>query len=59
MNKLKLTALGTCLASVSLLLAACSNNNSSASKQDLSWTETAQLATQDPSLTTDSTSFQA
>lgn len=59
MNKLKLTALGTCLASVSFLLAACSNHNSASNKQELSWTETAQVSTQDPSLTVDSTSFQA
>lgn len=59
MNKLKLTALGTCLASVSLLLAACSNGNNANNHQNLSWTETAQLTTQDLSLTTDSTSFQA
>lgn len=46
-----------------ILLAACSNNSSSNStnskKQVLNWSETAQLSTQDPSLATDTTSFQA
>lgn len=40
-----------------LLLSAC-GQQSSANKQ-VNWTETTQLSTQDPSLTTDSTSFQA
>lgn len=49
------------LATSALLLAACGQQKSSqpAAKQVLNWSESAQLSTQDPSLTTDSTSFQA
>lgn len=43
-----------------LLLAACGNKQAATkTKQVLNWTESAQISTQDPSLTTDSTSFQA
>lgn len=42
-----------------LLLSACGKQSSSANKQVLNWTENAQLSTQDPTLTTDATSFQA
>lgn len=41
-----------------LLLSACGKQNSAANKQVLNWSETKQLSTQDPSLTTDTTSFQ-
>jgi peptide/nickel transport system substrate-binding protein/oligopeptide transport system substrate-binding protein len=42
-----------------LLLSACGNQGASSNKQVLNWTENAQLSTQDPTLTTDATSFQA
>ena len=45
-----------------ITLAACGNNSSSSSankKQVLNWSETTPLSTQDPSLATDTTSFQA
>lgn len=56
----KITAAGLLTASA-LVLAACGQQKSSQSqtKQVLNWTESAQISTQDPSLTTDSTSFQA
>lgn len=56
----KITAAGLLTASA-LVLAACSQqkNSQSQTKQVLNWTESAQISTQDPSLTTDSTSFQA
>lgn len=56
----KITAAGLLTASA-LVLAACGQKKSSQSqtKQVLNWTESAQISTQDPSLTTDSTSFQA
>ncbi|MCT3465765.1 peptide ABC transporter substrate-binding protein [Lactobacillus delbrueckii subsp. bulgaricus] len=56
----KITAVGLLTASA-LVLAACGQQKSSQSqtKQVLNWTESAQISTQDPSLTTDSTSFQA
>lgn len=56
----KITAAGLLTASA-LVLAACGQQKSSQSqtKQVLNWTEGAQISTQDPSLTTDSTSFQA
>lgn len=56
-NKLKCVAvIGAC----AIALSACGSNSSSQNnKQVLSWSESAQLSTQDPSLTTDSTSFQA
>lgn len=56
----KITAAGLLTASA-LVLAACGQQKSSQSqtKQVLNWTENAQISTQDPSLTTDSTSFQA
>ena len=56
----KITAAGLFTASA-LVLAACGQQKSSQSqtKQVLNWIESAQISTQDPSLTTDSTSFQA
>ncbi|MBT8894853.1 peptide ABC transporter substrate-binding protein [Lactobacillus delbrueckii subsp. bulgaricus] len=56
----KITAAGLLTASA-FVLAACGQQKSSQSqtKQVLNWTESAQISTQDPSLTTDSTSFQA
>ncbi|MBT8925399.1 peptide ABC transporter substrate-binding protein [Lactobacillus delbrueckii subsp. bulgaricus] len=56
----KITAAGLLTASA-LVLAACGQQKSSQSqtKQVLNWIESAQISTQDPSLTTDSTSFQA
>ena len=56
----KITAAGLLSASAHVL-AACGQQKSSQSqtKQVLNWTESAQISTQDPSLTTDSTSFQA
>ncbi|AXI14449.1 peptide ABC transporter substrate-binding protein [Lactobacillus delbrueckii subsp. bulgaricus] len=56
----KITAAGLLTASA-LVLAACGQQKSSQSqtKQVLNWTESAQISNQDPSLTTDSTSFQA
>ncbi|MGO1780307.1 MAG: peptide ABC transporter substrate-binding protein [Lactobacillus delbrueckii] len=56
----KITAAGLLTASA-LVLAACGQqkNSQSQTKQVLNWTESAQISTQDPSLTTDSTSFQA
>lgn len=56
----KITATGLLTASA-LVLAACGQqkNSQSQTKQVLNWTESAQISTQDPSLTTDSTSFQA
>lgn len=56
----KITAAGLLTVSA-LVLAACGQQKSSQSqsKQVLNWTESAQISTQDPSLTTDSTSFQA
>lgn len=56
----KITAAGLLTASA-LVLAACGQQkrSQSQSKQVLNWTESAQISTQDPSLTTDSTSFQA
>ncbi|UPT00396.1 peptide ABC transporter substrate-binding protein [Lactobacillus delbrueckii subsp. bulgaricus] len=56
----KITAAGLLTASA-LVLAACGQQKSSQcqTKQVLNWTESAQISTQDPSLTTDSTSFQA
>lgn len=56
----KITVAGLLTASA-LVLAACGQQKSSQSqtKQVLNWTESAQISTQDPSLTTDSTSFQA
>ena len=43
-----------------LTLAACGNQSASQKKkQVLNWSETTQLSTQDPSLATDTTSFQA
>ncbi|GEA74306.1 peptide ABC transporter substrate-binding protein [Lactobacillus delbrueckii subsp. delbrueckii] len=56
----KITAAGLLTASA-LVLAACGQqkNSQSQTKQVLNWTESAQFSTQDPSLTTDSTSFQA
>lgn len=56
----KITAAGLLTASA-IVLAACGQQKSSQSqtKQVLNWTESAQISTQDPSLTTDSTSFQA
>lgn len=56
----KITAAGLLTASA-LVLAACGQQKSSQSqtKQVLNWTESVQISTQDPSLTTDSTSFQA
>lgn len=55
----KITAAGLLTASA-LILAACGQQKSSQqTKQVLNWTESAQISTQDPSLTTDSTSFQA
>lgn len=57
----KKIAAASLLATSTLLLAACGQQKSSqpAAKQVLNWSESAQLSTQDPSLTTDSTSFQA
>lgn len=60
--KLKQLTGASVIALSALLLAACGKSTSSSqskSKQVLNWTESAQLSTQDPSLTTDSTSFQA
>ncbi|WP_396595865.1 peptide ABC transporter substrate-binding protein [Lactobacillus delbrueckii subsp. bulgaricus] len=56
----KITAAGLLTASA-FVLAACGQQKSSQSqtKQVLNWTESVQISTQDPSLTTDSTSFQA
>lgn len=56
----KITAAGLLTASA-LVLAACGQQKSSQSqtKHVLNWIESAQISTQDPSLTTDSTSFQA
>lgn len=56
----KITAAGLLTASA-LVLAACGQqkNSQSQTKQVLNWTESTQISTQDPSLTTDSTSFQA
>ncbi|APG67520.1 peptide ABC transporter substrate-binding protein [Lactobacillus delbrueckii subsp. lactis] len=56
----KITAAGLLTASA-IVLAACGQqkNSQSQTKQVLNWTESAQISTQDPSLTTDSTSFQA
>ncbi|ALT46767.1 peptide ABC transporter substrate-binding protein [Lactobacillus delbrueckii] len=56
----KITAAGLLTASA-LVLAACGQQKSSQSqtKQVINWIESAQISTQDPSLTTDSTSFQA
>ncbi|MBT8799879.1 peptide ABC transporter substrate-binding protein [Lactobacillus delbrueckii subsp. bulgaricus] len=56
----KITAAGLLTASA-FVLAACGQQKSSQpqTKQVLNWTESAQISTQDPSLTTDSTSFQA
>ena len=56
----KITAAGLLTASA-LVLDACGQqkNSQSQTKQVLNWTESAQISTQDPSLTTDSTSFQA
>ncbi|APP10693.1 peptide ABC transporter substrate-binding protein [Lactobacillus delbrueckii subsp. delbrueckii DSM 20074 = JCM 1012] len=56
----KIAAAGLLTASA-LVLAACGQqkNSQSQTKQVLNWTESAQISTQDPSLTTDSTSFQA
>ncbi|MBT9078420.1 peptide ABC transporter substrate-binding protein [Lactobacillus delbrueckii subsp. bulgaricus] len=56
----EITAAGLLTASA-LVLAACGQQKSSQSqtKQVLNWIESAQISTQDPSLTTDSTSFQA
>lgn len=58
--KFKSLAATTIVGACALLLAACgSNQKSGSAKQTISWSENAQLSTQDPSLTTDSTSFQA
>ncbi|GAA0190257.1 peptide ABC transporter substrate-binding protein [Lactobacillus kefiranofaciens] len=46
---------GTC----AMMMTACANRSISSTKQVLNWSENAELSTQDPSLTTDSTSFQA
>lgn len=59
MNINKITA-AALIAGSALTLAACGNSSSSKeTKQVLNWTESAQISTQDPSLSTDSTSFQA
>ncbi|GFZ26519.1 peptide ABC transporter substrate-binding protein [Lactobacillus corticis] len=51
------------IAAAALLLTACSSNKASsgstAKKQVLNWSESTALSTQDPSLATDTTSFQA
>ena len=46
---------------IALVLSACGSNSASSKKtpQNLSWSETSELATQDPSQATDTTSFQA
>lgn len=55
----KILATGTIIVSA-LALAACGNQSASQKKkQVLNWSETTQLSTQDPSLATDTTSFQA
>lgn len=56
----KLLSIGT-IAFSAIILAACGNQSSSTAnkKQVLNWSETTQLSTQDPSLATDTTSFQA
>lgn len=55
----KILATSTIIASA-LTLAACGNQSASQKKkQVLNWSETTQLSTQDPSLATDTTSFQA
>lgn len=55
----KILATGTIIVSA-LTLAACGNQSASQKKkQVLNWSETTQLSTQDPSLATDTTSFQA
>ncbi|WP_288558035.1 peptide ABC transporter substrate-binding protein [uncultured Lactobacillus sp.] len=55
----KILATGTIVVSA-LALAACGNQSASQKKrQVLNWSETIQLSTQDPSLATDTTSFQA
>ncbi len=55
----KILATGAIIASA-LALAACDNQSASQKKkQVLNWSETTQLSTQDPSLATDTTSFQA
>ena len=55
----KILATGTIIVSA-LALAACGNQSASQKKKEvLNWSETTQLSTQDPSLATDTTSFQA
>lgn len=55
----KILATSTIIVSA-LTLAACGNQSASQKKkQVLNWSETTQLSTQDPSLATDTTSFQA
>ena len=55
----KILATGAIIVSA-LALAACDNQSASQKKkQVLNWSETTQLSTQDPSLATDTTSFQA
>lgn len=55
----KILATSTIIVSA-LALAACGNQSASQKKkQVLNWSETTQLSTQDPSLATDTTSFQA
>lgn len=58
--KFKKLRLGIILGACALALSACGNKqNTKNDKQELSWSENTQISTQDPSLTTDSTSFQA
>lgn len=55
----KILATSTIILSA-ITLAACGNQSASQKKkQVLNWSETTQLSTQDPSLATDTTSFQA
>lgn len=56
-NKIKI---GLIVSLAALALTACGqSSNNGAAKKTLNWSENAELATQDPSLTTDATSFQA
>lgn len=58
MKTVKKIKIAVVAGAATLMLAACGSNKSSNKSQVLNWSENNPISTQDPSLTTDSTSFQ-